>query len=225
MTVDNFRNETFEFNLSFIVYDYSKTKEFNKAFKIANKAGVDKNPAIDLMKTSRGFFVGGNPYCIFVDSNCFKLKTKKERIPEYPVTKIQEGHYYWFTFTLKSPEYLQKVKDFKYQFTVPDTDKERRTSEFFASIEEMENKVITLPGKKLNPDEFLNFNFYISLMDCFDEKNIKVLCRFGEPPEGFKIDAKIYEIDLKDTDYKIVICVSRQRFRSNLGMDKARIYH
>lgn len=77
MTVDNFRNETFDFNLSFIVYDYSKTKEFNKAFKIANKAGVDKNPAIDLMKTSRGFFVGGNPYCIFVDSSCFKLKTKK----------------------------------------------------------------------------------------------------------------------------------------------------
>jgi len=155
----------------------------------------------------------------------FKLKTKKERIPDYPVTKIQEGHYYWFTFTLKSPEYLQKVKDFEYQFTVPDTDKERRALEFFASIEEMENKIITLPGKKLNPDEFLNFNFYISLMDCFDEKNIKVLCRFGEPPEGFKIDAKIYEIDLKDTDYKIVMCVSRHRFRSNLGMDKARIYH
>ena len=154
-----------------------------------------------------------------------KLKDSKERIPDYPVTKIQEGHYYWFTVSIQTPEYLQELKDFEFQFSAPDTDQERRISEFLASIEEIENKVITLPGKNLNPDEFLNFNFYISLMDSFDDKNIKVLCPFGEPTEDFKINAKIYEIDLKDTEYKIVICVSRQRIRSNLGMDKARICH
>ncbi len=110
-----------------------------------------------------------------MDNFHLKLKDNKKRIPDYPVTRIQEGHYYWFTLSLQSPEYLQELKDFEFQFSAPDTDQERRISEFLASIEDIENKVIILPRKNLEPDEFIIFNFYISLMDCFDDKSMLLI--------------------------------------------------
>ncbi|MHA1439479.1 MAG: hypothetical protein ACTSPD_18065 [Promethearchaeota archaeon] len=154
-----------------------------------------------------------------------KLKDSSERIPDYPVTKIQEGHYYWFTLCLQSPEFLQELNEFEYVFSSPESDKERRVKEFLASIDGMENKIIKILEDKLDIDDFVNVNFYISKLDNFDNNNLKVICPFGEPTKDLKSRVIIHKIDLIDTDYKIIINVSKQKLRSNLGTDKARICH
>ncbi len=155
-----------------------------------------------------------------------KIKDNSKIIPKYPITKINEGHYYWFSLSIKYPEYLKLLKNFEYEFSTPDNDTQRRINEFLKGSENMVHKILTLPEKgTLDNDEFINFNFYISHMDYFDRRNIKIICPFGQPPKNFESKGKIYEVDLKDTDYKIIINVSKIRYRKNLGNDKARIFH
>lgn len=55
MTENKFYNETFEFTLTVIVYDYKKTKELKKLGEQIIEMGMDRSKAIDILDNSKAF--------------------------------------------------------------------------------------------------------------------------------------------------------------------------
>jgi len=152
-----------------------------------------------------------------------KLRNKSRKVPKFPITEIYPDHFYWFSLALGDPNYLQKLKNLRYIFSAPKSDSTRRLNELMFCFQDLIHHIISPPENKLFDDEFLNFNFFISKDKVFNQKNIKIISPIKVLPR--KSIGKIYELDLLETDFKIVINLSRLRYRSILEKDMARIYH
>lgn len=101
-------------------------------------------------------------------------------------------------------------------------DGKRRLNELGISRKDIIDKVLTFPEKRLYDDEFIDFDFYITKQE-IDFKNTKLI-----PPTTMSArtqQAKLYNVDLIDTDYKLGICISRIRPREVFKKDLARIYY
>ncbi|MHA1195339.1 MAG: hypothetical protein ACTSRH_02445 [Promethearchaeota archaeon] len=151
-----------------------------------------------------------------------KFKNTKTIVPIFKTDEIEKDHYYWFSLALKHPSVLFPLKHIKYNFETPKRDGTRRLNEIFFSREDIINKILTIPENKLYDDEFLDFDFYISKQG-IDETNAKLIPPTNIPPRS-KL-AKLYNVDLIDTDFKLGIIISRMRKREVLGSDLARLYH
>jgi hypothetical protein len=78
--------------LEFIIYDYTDKKQCDKVLKRLVKCGGVEHEVKAMMETSQGLFVGGNPYVVAVDINCYDL-TKVSGIIELLKTISHEcGH-------------------------------------------------------------------------------------------------------------------------------------
>ena len=152
-----------------------------------------------------------------------KLRNNTKRMPKFPITEIYPDHFYWFSIALRNPDFLQKLKNLRYTFSVPKSDSTRRLDELMSCFQDVIHHIINPPENKLFDDEFLNFNFYISRDKVFNQENIKIISPTKTLPR--KSIGKIYEIDLLETDFKIVVNLSRLRYRNILGEDMSRIYH
>lgn len=87
-----FYNETFEFDFCFVVFDYSKVKEYNKVMALLEKSGLIKKDAIELLQQTNGCFVGGKPYYVIIDTNEFKLSTINGVIDMLKAVQHECGH-------------------------------------------------------------------------------------------------------------------------------------
>ena len=86
-----FHNDTYDFDLILLIFDYKKKKECEKVHKILIDANVDNSNAYDLIKTSKGFAVGASPYYIVIDEDCFK-KYKNPTVNIITTLQHECGH-------------------------------------------------------------------------------------------------------------------------------------
>ena len=75
MTIDKFYNETFDFHLELIVFDYSDKKDFDKVKKHITQKGVDESVSYNYITNHQAFCGNfGNRNFIAFDKSCFKDK-------------------------------------------------------------------------------------------------------------------------------------------------------
>ncbi len=151
-----------------------------------------------------------------------KFKNFKTKAPTFRTDKIDKDYFYWFSLSMKHPNILLPLKHLKYNFDSPEGDGKRRLNELGISRNNIIDKVLTLPEKKLYEDEFIDFDFYITKQE-INDKNTKLIPPTTIPPRTQK--AKLYNVDLIDTEYKLGICISRMRPRGVFKKDLAYIYH
>ena len=151
-----------------------------------------------------------------------KFKDTKTKAPIFRTDEIEKDYYYWFSLALKHPTVLLPLKHLKFNFDFPKGDGKRRLNELGISRKDIIDKVLTLPENKLYDDEFIDFDFYITRQD-IDDKNTKLIPITTMLPRTQQ--ARLYNVNLLDTDFKFGICISRMRPRKALEKDFARLYH
>lgn len=77
MKIYKFSNETFSFDLDLIFFDYSNKKDHDKVISLCRDSGLSVGSTMDLIRNCNGFFVGGSPYYLFIDTNEFDLSKKE----------------------------------------------------------------------------------------------------------------------------------------------------
>lgn len=87
-----FNNETFNFNLGFIIYNHNNKEDYERVLSVLVKSGAVKSELIEVMNNSCGFFYGGNPYYVTIDIDEFDLTTYDGTISLIKTIQHECGH-------------------------------------------------------------------------------------------------------------------------------------
>ena len=75
MKIHTFKNEMYEFDLKFLIYDYSNVSQYDRLLELMTKSGIHKDEAINMMQSYNGFFFGSSTSYVVIDINEFDLTT------------------------------------------------------------------------------------------------------------------------------------------------------
>lgn len=92
MKIFKFYNETYGFNLHFLIYDYRDENQYKRLVDILTKHGSTKAEIRNSLSNSDGFFVGGDPYLLIIDINEFDLTDYKGIVDLLRVIQHECGH-------------------------------------------------------------------------------------------------------------------------------------